>query len=106
MTYSLEDTELMISDLTHAKIQNLDQRFFPRRRHIKANAWHLPFHTRPRKIINSLIQHFQTNPDDIKNKSWINSGIPYFLWDVKKFSEDKDVKRLLEIPNIELVKQG
>ncbi len=105
MTYSLKDIELMISDLPlHGRVQNLDERFFPKRRHFKAKAWHLPFHTRPRKIINCLIQHFQANPNDIENKSWINSSIPYFLWNAIEFSEDKDVKRLMQIPNIKCLR--
>ena len=107
MTYGREDIELMISNLPmHGAGYTLDECFTPQRRHLKAKAWHLPIFTRGRKIINCLIQYFQTNPDDIKNKSWINSGIPYFLWDVRKFSGDRDVRRLLQIPNIELVKQG
>ncbi len=104
MSYSLEDIELMITDIPHSSIQNLDERYAPQRRHIKTKAWHLPFHTRPRKIINSLIQYFQMNPNDIENKSWINSEIPFFVWDVRKFSEDKDVKRLMQIPNIKFLR--
>jgi len=104
MSYNLDDIELMISNLPmHGKVQSLDQRFFPQRRHIKANAWHLPFHTRPRKIVNCLIQYFQRNPTDIENKSWIDSLIPYFLFDVNMFSDDRDVRNLLEIPNIKTI---
>nr|ABZ09107.1 hypothetical protein ALOHA_HF4000APKG6D9ctg2g12 [uncultured marine crenarchaeote HF4000_APKG6D9] len=107
MSYNLDDIELMISNLPlHGKVQSLDQRFSPQRRHIKANAWHLPFHTRPRKIVNCLIQYFQRNLSDIENKSWINSELPFFVWDVRKFSEDKDVKKLIQIPNIEHLRSG
>jgi hypothetical protein len=103
MAYNLEDIELMISDLPrHRRVSDLDDLFVPQRKRIKANAWHLNFHTRPRKIINSLIEHFQDNP--IISGSWIHSGIPYFLWDLKQFPGDKDVRRLMQIPNIELVR--
>jgi len=103
MTYTLEEIELMISDLPrYRRISDLDDLFVPQRRHVEAKAWHLNFHTRPRKIINSLIEHFQENP--IIPGSWDESGIPYFLWDVRQFPEDKDVGRLLQIPNIELVR--
>ena len=103
MTYSREENELMISDLLHGRIQNLDEYFTPQRRHIKAKAWHLPFHIRARKIVISLIEYFQNNPINLK-EDWSNSGIPFFVWDVRKFSEDKDVNRLMQIPNIKLIR--
>ena len=100
MTFTLEDIELMISDLPkHRIFSSLDDLFAPQRRHLKTEAWHLPLFTRPRKIVNCLIEQFQNNR--IITRSWIDSGIPYFLWDVKQFSKDKDVKRLMQIPNLE-----
>jgi len=106
MTYSLEDIELMISDLPkHRALSSLDESFPPQRRHIKAGGRHLPIPTRPRNIINSLIRHFQNNPISIEN-DWTNSDIPYFLWDMRQFSKDQDMKRLMQIPNIELVRSG
>lgn len=104
MTYSLEDIELMISNLPkHRALSSLDESFPPQRRHVEAGGQHLPIPTRPRKIINCLIEHFQENPIN-PNDFQDGSGIPYFLWDLGQFSEDKDVERLMQIPNIDLVR--
>ena len=68
MTYSLEDIELMISNLPkHRAISSLDESFAPQRRHLKVKAWHLPLFTRGRRIINSLIQRFQDNPIELES---------------------------------------
>lgn len=105
MTYSLEDIELMITNLPkHRALSSLDESFTPQRKHIKTGGLHLPILTRPRKIVNCLTEHFQNNL--IISSSWINSGIPYFMWDIRPFRRDKDVRNLLEIPNIELVRSG
>lgn len=105
MTFSLKDIELMISDLPkHRALSSLDESFTPQRRHLKAGGHHLPIPTRPRKIIIVLTEYFQSNP--ITPRSWINSGIPYFLWGLGPFSKDKDVERLMQIPNIKLVRSG
>ena len=93
MTYSLEDIELMISNLPkHRAISSLDESFAPQRRHLKVKAWHLPLFTRGRRIINSLIQRFQDNPIELE-RDWTDSNIPYFLWDVRQFPGDRDVRR-------------
>ena len=99
MTHNQQDIELMISDLPkHRALSSLDESFYPQRRHIKAGGRHLPIPTRPRKIVNCLTEYFQSNPITL-DTVWNNSGIPYFLDDVKRqFSEDKDVKELLENP--------
>ncbi|EPA06075.1 hypothetical protein [Candidatus Nitrosarchaeum limnium] len=100
MTYNQQDIELMISNLPkHRALSDLDESFTPQRRHLKAGGQHLPIPTRPRKIINSMIEYFQDNPVELEN-NWSDSNIPYFLWDVQKFSEDRDVKRLIQIPNV------
>jgi hypothetical protein len=105
MTYSLEDIELMISDLPkHRALSSLDESLTPQRRHLKAGGRHLPIPTRPKKIINSLIRHFQDNQIELEN-DWSNSNIPYFLWDVRQFP-DQDVERLMQIPNIKLISSG
>ncbi len=106
MSYNREDIELMITDMPrNGQIPNLYARIEPQRKHRASNNTRIPFHTRPYKIIISLIDYFQENPSDIKNKSWINSGIPYFLNDVKlQHSTDSNVKRLFKIPNIGLAK--
>lgn len=104
MTHNQQDIELMISDLPkYRAISSLDTAFPPQRRH-EAGGQHLPILTRPRKIIIVLTEYFQSNP--ITPRSWINSGIPYFLWDLGPFSKDKDVERLMQIPNIKLVRSG
>lgn len=97
MTYSLEDIELMISDLPkHRALSSLDESLTPQRRHLKAGGRHLPIPTRPRKIINSVIELFQDEP--INNESFKDgSNVPFFLWDVRQFSEDQDVERLMQI---------
>ncbi len=102
MTFSLEDIELMISNLPkHRTISSLDESFSPQRRHLKAGGRHLPISTRSRKIVIVLTEYFQSNL--ITPRSWINSGIPYFLWDLGQFSEDRDVKKLMQISNIEFI---
>ncbi len=108
MVYSREDIELMISDLPrNGVIRSLYARFKPQRRHCASTNTRIPFHTIPHKIITSLIDFFQDNSNDIENTSWINSEIPYFLWDVKlQHSADSNVQKLFGIPNIKLVKQG
>jgi hypothetical protein len=105
MTYSLEDIELMISNLPkHRALSSLDESFTPQRRHLEAGGLHLPIPTRPRKIVNCLIEYFQENPINSDNSFSDSSGIPYFLWDLGPFSEDKDVRRLMQIPNIDLIR--
>ena len=99
MTYTSEDIELMLSDFAHMTIHSLDQKIFPQQRRFESQDWHLPFHSIPRKAVNSLIHYFQNNPIDLE-EDWTKSNIPFFVWDVRKFSEDKDVKRLIQIPNV------
>lgn len=106
MDYSLDDIELMISDLPmRGGTYTLDEKFNPQRRRIKAGGLHLPTFTRVRKIINSLIIHFQNNPINSED-NWTNSNIPYFLWEIRKFSGDKDVERLMQILNVERLRSG
>jgi hypothetical protein len=108
MSYNREDIELMITNMPrNGQISSLYVRIEPQRKHRISKNIRIPFHTIPRKIIISLIDYFQEDPNDIKNKSWINSGIPYFLNDVKlQHSADSDVQRLFEIPNIERLGSG
>lgn len=41
------------------------------------------------------------------SEDWDNSGIPYFLWDVKlQHPTDSSVQRLFEIPNVERLRSG
>lgn len=103
MTYSREDIELMITDIPrNGQIPSLYARIEPQRKHRASKNTRIPFHTRPHKIIISLVAYFQENPNDIENKSWDNSGIPYFLQDVKlQHSTDRNVHRLFKILNIE-----
>lgn len=102
MTYNLKDIELMISNLPkYGTISSLDATFTPKRRHVKAKVWHLNFHTRPRKIINCFIEYSHSNQTELE---LTESSIPFFLRLVRgQFFEDKDVKRLLEISNIETI---
>jgi hypothetical protein len=107
MSYNREDNELMITDMPrNGQILNLYTRIEPQRRHRASSNKRIPFHTIPYKIINSLIQDFQNNPIDLE-EDWSNSGIPYFLSDVKRqYSTDSNVQRLFEIPNIERLRSG
>jgi len=107
MAYSIEDIELMITDMPrNGQIPSLYARFEPQRRHIAAKNTRIPFQTIPQKIITSLIDCFQENPIDLE-KDWTDSEIPYFLWDVKlQHPSDNDVQRLFEITNIELLRSG
>ncbi len=107
MTYSREEIELMITDLPkNGQIPSLHTRIEPQRRHRASSNTRIPFHTRPQKIITSLIDYFQENPIDLE-KDWTDSEIPYFLWDVKQqHSTDNDVQRLFEIPNVERLRTG
>ena len=105
MTYNFEDIELMITNLPkHRALSSLDESFPPQRRHLEAGGQHLPILTRSRKIVNYLIENFEDNPITLENNNWIDSEIPYFLWDLGLFAEDKDVERLMQIPNIKLVR--
>ena len=108
MTYSIEDIELMITDMPrNGQIPSLDACFEPQRKHRAAKNTRIPVITIPHKIIISLIDYFKENPNYIENESWINSGIPYFLNDVKQqHSADSDVQKLFEIPNIKHLRSG
>jgi len=108
MTYSLEDIELMITNLPrNGVLPSLDEGYLPQRRHIKAGGQRLSIPTRPRKIVNCLTEHFQDNPipsGDL-DSYWQNSNIPYFVYDLlRTFQADSDVKRLMQIPNIKLLR--
>lgn len=107
MTYIDEDIELMITDMPrNGQISSLHVRFEPQRKHRASTNTRIPFHTRPHKIITSLIDYFQENPIDLE-EDWTNSGIPYFLWDVKlQHPTDSSVQRLFEIPNVERLRSG
>ena len=107
MTYSIENIELMITDMPrNGQIPSLYACFEPQRKHLAAKNARIPFQTIPQKIITSLIDYFQENPIDLE-KDWTNSGIPYFLWDVKQqHSADNDVQKLFEIPNVEHPRLG
>ena len=105
MSYTLDDVEIMLSDFPgFGEFTDLDSQFIPQRKH-QEDGRRLPIPTRPRKIVNILIEFFQEHPID-PNKTWINSGIPFFLHDVRRFSEDVDVRKLLAIPNIETITQS
>lgn len=108
MTYSPEDIELMITDMPrNGEIPSLYSHIEPKRRHRVSRNTRIPFYTIPQKIITSLIDYFLENPNDIENKSWVNSGIPCFLWDVKlQHSTNGIVQKLFEIPNIERLRSG
>lgn len=103
MTYELQDIELMITDMPRdGKIPSLDIALDPQRRHLASRSRRIHLHTRPRKTITSLIDYFQENPIDSELD---NSGIPYFLADLKlQYPNDRDVRRLFEIPNIDLLR--
>jgi hypothetical protein len=106
MTYGREDIELMITDLPrNGQIPNLHTRYEPQRKHCASTNTRIPYHTIPYKIVNSLIQYFQNNPIDLE-EDWTNSEIPFFVWDVRKFSEDNNVRRLMQIPNIKHLRSG
>ncbi len=107
MTWSIEEIELMITDMPrNGEIPNLHTHFEPQRKHLAAKNLRIPFQTIPQKIITSLIDYFQENPINLE-KDWTDSGIPYFLWDVKQqHSTDNDVQRLFEIPNVERLRTG
>ncbi len=107
MTWSIEEIELMITDMPrNGQIPSLYTRFEPQRKHLAAKNTRIPVQTIPQKIITSLIDSFQENPINLE-KDWTDSEIPYFLWDVKlQHSADSNVQKLFGIPNIKLVKQG
>jgi hypothetical protein len=108
MSYNLEDIELMITDMPrNGKISSIYASFEPQRKHRATTKTHIPYLTIPHNIISSLIEYFQDNPNYIENESWVNSEIPYFLWDVKQqHATDNNVQRLFDIPNVESLRLG
>ena len=101
VTYNREDIERLISYLpTHQVVFTLDKSYFASRNFQR----HLPLTVKPRHIVELLTNYFLRNPivsgkelDDMR----LNSDIPYFLYDLKRFPADPSVVRLMKIPNIE-----
>jgi hypothetical protein len=83
---------------------SLDTVFMPIGRKISRWKPHFRVDLRRRQITNYLIEDFQQNPipSGVLDPYWYNSNIPHFLNDLsEKFSNDSDVIRLLQIPNIQ-----
>jgi len=103
VTYTREEIDMLLTYLPKTFTPTLDSIHFPGRRFLRSINSRLNLTIRSRQIVNYLTKYFQCNPIDplIREKYWLNSDIPYFLWDVRHyFSNDEDVMRLLKTPNI------